>query len=87
MVRVSAADCFPAMVKDLSQAGIAVVCERSFPVDTELTVELPETRVPVTGKVVHIDGGTMRIAFREDAATRQQAERAMQALTRWSVAA
>jgi methyl-accepting chemotaxis protein len=86
-MRVSATDSFQATVKDLSQGGIALLCERSFPVGAELTIELPETRFPVTGKVVHTDDGTVRIAFREDAATRQQAERAMQALTRRSQAA
>jgi methyl-accepting chemotaxis protein len=76
-----------AAIKDLSQGGIALLCNQPFAPGTDVAIELPETGAAVAGKVIQAEGGTLRVGFRDDDATRQQVARAMHALTKPSRAA
>jgi methyl-accepting chemotaxis protein len=76
-----------AAIKDLSQGGIALLCNQPFAPGTDVAIELPETGAAVAGEVIQAEGGTLRVGFRDDDATRQQVARAMHALTKPSRAA
>ena len=70
-----------AEVRDISRGGAALACPTSAAPGTEVQIGLP-AGVKVRGRIVRSEHGVIAVAFRQDAATVAQIERAMELLSR-----
>jgi hypothetical protein len=70
------------VIQDISRSGIALVCDFTLPVGTEVGVGLPGGTGDVTGRVARIGHGIVAITFRQDNASLQQVDHALDTIAR-----
>jgi methyl-accepting chemotaxis protein len=87
MLRPPGQDAFRVIVHDLSQGGVALLCNRPDVVGSEISIDLPEAGGAVSGRVLSAENGVLRIEFKNDDALRSRVECSMQALSRLQQAA
>jgi methyl-accepting chemotaxis protein len=69
----------PAEVKDISRGGIALFAKTTASSGTEAEVGLP-AGATVAGRIVRCDNGTVSLAFRQDAASLEALDRALETI-------
>jgi methyl-accepting chemotaxis protein len=80
MLLVSGQDAISATIRDISEGGAALACNRHFAAGSEISLELPAAGGSVGGKVIRSEGGMAAIEFRTDDVTRARVARAVLAL-------
>jgi methyl-accepting chemotaxis protein len=80
MIRLSGQAPTQATIEDLSQGGAALLCDQSAAVGSEISIDLPESSGTVSGKLVRVQGGLLKIEFRGDDATIRLVQGAIRAL-------
>jgi hypothetical protein len=74
-------------VRDLSKAGVALLCWAQPDVGTTITIDLPDAGGPATATVVRVGGGVVAASFVSDPVTEERVERAYHALAQRKKAA
>ena len=66
-------------IRDISRGGIALICDAVSPSGATVKVGLPAGGT-VSGRIVRSEGGTLSIAFNQDAATAAQVDKALDSI-------
>jgi methyl-accepting chemotaxis protein len=69
-------------IQDISRGGIALRCDWPVPVGSELDIGLPGATGHVTGRVARAGQGVIVIIFRQDKASLEQVDRALDTIAR-----
>ena len=69
-----------AAVKDMSRTGVALMASQSFPIGTEVDVELPDAGGPVPAVVSRCEDGVIGLRLHESVASAARIDRALQAV-------
>ncbi len=75
-------DQMEAPVQNISRGGIALGCACAIAVGTEVEITLPHTAGTVGGRVAHVADDVVRVTFRQDAASLERIDRALDAIGR-----
>jgi methyl-accepting chemotaxis protein len=81
-LRVSGRDEAEMAVQDISRGGIALRCDWPIPAGAEVAIRLPGATDLVTGRVARAVRGIIAITFRQDTASLEQVDRALDTITR-----
>jgi methyl-accepting chemotaxis protein len=87
MLRLPEQQAISTEVHDLSQGGIALLCQQRVAPGTEVSVELPGVDGAITGAVVRAENGVLAVAFRDDGANHSRVDCAMRVLANKRLAA
>jgi methyl-accepting chemotaxis protein len=74
-------------IKDISQGGVALLCDWSLPAGQDVALDLPGGECGVPARVLSCQGQTVSLIFRQDAETSLRADRAVMAVAAARLAA
>ncbi len=81
-LRASGHDETEVAIEDISRGGIALRCDWPVSVGAELTIRLPGATEPVFGRVARTGRSIIAVTFRQDKATMDQIDRALDTIER-----
>ena len=74
---LNGADEIDVTIKDISRGGVAVECRTTADCGSEATILLPGANEPVAARVVHAEGGSLALVFRQEAASLARVDSAL----------
>jgi methyl-accepting chemotaxis protein len=81
-LRTSGRDETEAVIQNISRGGVALRCDLPVPVGAEVAIRLPGGTDDVSGRVARTGQGTIAISFRQDKASLERVDRALDTIAR-----